>query len=282
MAEENVTDYGRWVGRQREAQDIVSFTPVRALAAMLDMPPLPNIPSLPLPPGWHWLFFLTTPPQHSLGADGAEGRGDFLPPIDLPRRMWAGGRFEFHHPLRIGALTDRVSTIKSVEEKVGRQGPLAFVTLRHELSHAKGELALAEEQIIAFRAPAQPGERPAPQAAPARADWQREVVADPTFLFRFSALTFNAHRIHYDRPYATEIEGYPGLVVHGPLQALLLLELLRAEAPQRPIRRFEYRAHAPLFDTGPFTVNGAMEDDEIRLWTADRDGNLGMMGVAGF
>ncbi|HVJ56090.1 MAG TPA: MaoC family dehydratase N-terminal domain-containing protein [Aliidongia sp.] len=278
MAEKSPTDLGRWVGRRREAYDVVAFGPLRGLAAMLDMPPPPQVPRAAIPPAWHWLYFLSMSPQAALGEDGAEPRGEFLPPITLPRRMWAGGSFEFHQPLRFGERIGRVSTIQSIEEKSGKNGPLVFVTMRHEISGETGR-AITEEQVIVFRSPPSPDQPAIPEPAPIKADWRREIVPDPILLFRFSALTFNAHRIHYDRPYATGTEGYPGLLVHGPLQALLLLELLRGELT-RPIRRFEYRALGPIFDTGPFTVNGVQDGDEAHVWTADDAGNLGMMGVA--
>jgi 3-methylfumaryl-CoA hydratase len=276
MSDYRESDYTPWLGRRRTAQDVVGAAPIEGLAALLDI-----APPTELPPAWHWLYFLATPPQAALGGDGVEARGDFLPPIDLPRRMWAGGRFEFHRQVRAGERIERVSTIQAIERKSGKRGPLVFVTVRHEISGGRG-LAVTEEQTIVFRAAAAAGETALPQPAPATAQWRRAVTPDPVLLFRFSALTFNAHRIHYDRPYATGVEGYPGLVVHGPLQALLLLESLRGEADLPPVRRFDYRALGAIFDTGAFTVNGARDGDEVRLWTADADGNLGMMGIAGF
>jgi 3-methylfumaryl-CoA hydratase len=281
MANQKPKDYTRWLGRRRESQDMVTYTPTRGLAAMLDTPPPANVAQVPLPPAWHWLYFLSMSPTAMLSPDGAEARGDFLPPIELPRRMWAGGRFEFHQPIRLGDRIERVSTIESIDRKSGKQGPLVFVTVNHEISTGSGR-AISEEQVIVFRPPSAPGDAAAPQPAPAKSDWRREIVPDPVLLFRFSALTFNSHRIHYDRAYATGVEGYPGLLVHGPLQALLLLELLREQLGNRIIRHFDYRALGPIFDTGPFTINGADDGEEAHLWTADAEGNLGMMGVAGF
>jgi 3-methylfumaryl-CoA hydratase len=274
-------DDAEWIGRSRIAEDIVGAAPIRGLAATLDMACPAEAPGMPIPPAWHWLYFLAAAPQAALGPDGAEARGDFLPPIALPRRMWAGGRFEFHQPLHVGEPIRRVSTIRAIERKTGRRGPLVFVTLRHEISASAG-LATIEEHVIVYRPAAQPGEAATPQPAPTAALWQRRIKPDPVLLFRFSALTFNAHRIHYDRPYTVATEGYPGLVVHGPLQALLLLELARAEVPEHPVRRFDYRAVGSLFDTGPFTVNGAFEGRDARLWTADSAGTLAMTGLAEF
>ena len=273
-------DFADWIGKSRGDEDEATAYPVQALAATLDLETPATSPGDAIPPAWHWLWFLATAPQASLGHDGAEARGEFLPPVELPRRMWAGGSFTFHQPLRLGERIRRVSTIREIQRKTGRQGKLAFVTVEHEISGAAG-LAVSETHNIVYRAAAVPGAAAAPLAAPEDAVWRREIVPDPVLLFRFSALTFNGHRIHYDRSYCTDTEGYPGLVVHGPLQAMLLLELARVEAP-RPVRRFDYRAQAPIFDTGPFSVNGRPEGDGAELWTADAAGHLGMSGRAEF
>jgi len=275
------TDFADWVGRSRSAEDEATAVPIRSLAATLDLEVPAARPGDPIPPAWHWLYFLATAAQAELGPDGAEARGEFLPPVELPRRMWAGGCFTFHQPLRLGERIRRVSTIRSVARKTGKQGALVFVTLGHEISGEAGPAA-DEEHIIVYRPAARPGETPSPLDAPTEAAWRRIVPPDPVLLFRFSALTFNGHRIHYDRPYAIGTERYPGLVVHGPLQALLLLELVRAAVPDRPVRRFEYRALAPIFDTAPFSVNGQPEGAGARLWTADGGGHLGMTGRAEF
>ncbi|MCU1335856.1 MAG: hypothetical protein JWO19_1437, partial [Bryobacterales bacterium] len=204
-----------------------------------------------------------------------------LPPVPLPRRMWAGSRFEFHQPLRMGDKITRATRVVDIKEKAGRSGPLVFVVVRHEISNDSG-LAVAEEHDIVYRdhgpaAPAQP--------APADATWERTIRADDVLLFRYSALTFNAHRIHYDRRYATEVEGYPGLVVHGPLIATLLMDLLRrhhmdANATST-IARFSFRAVSPLFDTAPFVVCGKPDGETVRLWAKDAAGNLAMTAEAG-
>jgi 3-methylfumaryl-CoA hydratase len=273
------TDFADWTGRSRTEEDEVTAAPVRALAATLDL----DVPAIavgePIPPAWHWLYFLATAPGPALGADGAEARGTFLPAVELPRRMWAGGSFVFHRPLLLGEHLSRVSTIGEVARKLGKQGPLVFVTIQHEIAGPAGP-AVSEEHVIVYRPAARDGEATAPLEAPDGAQWRRVVTPDPVLLFRFSALTFNGHRIHYDRPYTTGEEGYPGLVVHGPLQALLLLELVRNAVPDRPVRRFEYRALAPIFDTAPFSVNGVPDGDKVRLWTADGAGCLGMTGRA--
>jgi len=195
--------------------------------------------------------------------------------------MWAGGRLEFHHALQVGDEVSRVSRITAVSEKSGRSGTLVFVTVRHELSHARG-LAISEEHDIVYRdLPAAGAPVPPPQAAPADATFGRTIVPDAVLLFRYSALTFNGHRIHYDRPYVTEVEGYPGLIVHGPLIATLLLDALRRELPQARVRRFSFKAVRPTFDLHPFRVNGRPDGERrVALWAQDHEGWLTMQAQA--
>jgi 3-methylfumaryl-CoA hydratase len=247
-----------WVGRSEAVDDVVTATPCAALAATLDREPMRPAPGTPLPPLWHWLYFLPLHRQSEIGVDGHARRGGFLPPVPLPRRMWAGSQLDFHSPIRVGDAVRRVSTIESVREKSGRTGPLVFVKVRHEVfCNAVAPAALTEFHDIVYREAARPGESaPEPQAAPATSAWQRTIVPDDVLLFRYSALTFNGHRIHYDRRYVTDVEGYPGLIVHGPLIATLLLDLLRRELPQAQVSRFEFRAVRPTFDLHPFSVCG--------------------------
>ncbi len=258
----------------------MTAAPIAALSATLDRDdPAPH-PGDPLPPLWHWLYFLPVSRQSQIGPDGHTTRGGFLPPVSLPRRMWAGSRLEFRSPLRIGEEITRVSRIESVKEKHGRSGPLVFITVRHEISNAHG-LAVVDEHDIVFRELAKPGEDvPAPPPAPADHKWEREIHPGDVLLFRYSALTFNGHRIHYDRRYVTEVEGYPGLVVHGPLIATLLLDLLRRSMPEASVARFTFRAVSPLFDIAPFWVCGQPEGDRIRLWAKNASGGLAMEAVA--
>ncbi len=276
--------FGDWIGRKTTLTDVVAPGPVAALAATLDQDrPRPR-PGDELPPAWHWLFGLETPRQSELGEDGHARRGGFLPPIDLPRRMFAGGSMTFHRALRIGDTIRLDAEVEDVRFKEGRSGRLAFVTVRRQISRFE-ELAVEEEQTLVYRAAAAPGApQPPGEPAPAGAAWRCEVAADPVLLFRFSALTFNAHRIHYDRPYATGVEGYPGLVVHGPLIALLLLEACRARRPDRRVDAFAFRAHRPLFDTAPFTLAGRWSDDgsTAELWAADAGGSLAMSATVRF
>jgi 3-methylfumaryl-CoA hydratase len=286
-----------WIGRTDTATDTITAAPLAGLAATLDRA-FDGAPATgaPVPPLAHWLYFLPRAPAHEIGADGHPRRGGFLPPVPLPRRMWAGGRLRFERPLRVGDTVRRDSTIRNVEVKHGRTGTLVFVTVQHEFVDARG-VALTEEHDIVYRdQPATavtagavaiaPGPAPAEAAAakPAPRDeaFSRTVTPDPVLLFRYSALTFNGHRIHYDRPYVTEVEGYPGLIVHGPLIATLLLDLVARERPAAEVRTFTFRAASPLFDSHPFGVCGRFEaDGSATLWARNHRGELAMEARAG-
>jgi 3-methylfumaryl-CoA hydratase len=273
-----------WTGRQETLHDHISAAPLRGLAALLDQAPADTGPGTPLPPLAHWLFFLPTHRQSEIGADGHPQRGGFLPPVPLPRRMWAGGRLQWHGaPLVVGDAVRRSSTIASVTHKAGRSGELVFVLVKHELHGPQG-LALSEEHDIVYRSAAQPGEvAPTPAAAPDVAAFGRTITPDPVLLFRYSALTFNGHRIHYDHPYVTQVEGYPGLIVHGPLMATLLAQLAAAQHPGRALSRFEFRALKPVFDTAPFGIHGRPDGPgHSALWVRDPAGHLAMQASAQF
>ena len=274
-----------WIGRTETRTDQVCAAPVAALAATLDRVDAEPMPGSDLPPLWHWLYFTPQARASEIGADGHARRGGFLPPVPLPRRMWAGGRLQFMHPLQVGDEITRLSRIADVSVKFGRSGALVFVTVRHEVSNARG-VALSEEHDIVYRDNPTP-DAPAltPQAAPAGATFSREIAPDPVLLFRYSALTFNGHRIHYDRPYVTEVEGYPGLIVHGPLIATLLLDLLRRERPEARVRRFVFKAMRPVFDIHHFHVcgqpeGGARGEQRVALWARDHEGFLAMQAHA--
>ncbi|MBI4207765.1 MAG: MaoC family dehydratase N-terminal domain-containing protein [Betaproteobacteria bacterium] len=272
-----------WIGKRESRGDVGTAWPVAALAATLDRRDADPKDADPIPPGWHWLYFLETTPASELGPDGHPKRGGFLPPVALPRRMWAGGRIEFRRALRVGERLQRDSEVIAVEPKQGKSGNLVFVTVRHTVL-ASGEIAVIEEHDIVYREAAKPGEPP-PQGRPApqRAAWRRELVAGPAMLFRFSALIFNAHRIHYDIDYCREEEHYPGLIVHGPLQTILLLDLCRRNEA-RQVKRLDYRALHPVFHTERFTVNGEPSADgaKAELWIANAAGNYAMTGTAYF
>ena len=274
-----------WIGRSETVEDTATATPYAALSATLDQPDTTR-PALgtPLPPLWHWLYFLPLAAQSDIGPDGHAKRGGFMPPVPLPRRMWAGSDFEFHAPLRVGDALSRTSTIVDVKEKSGRTGNLIFVKVRHEIRcNGAEKVALTEHHNIVYRAAPEPGDvTPPPQAAPADSAWQRTIVPDDVLLFRYSALTFNGHRIHYDRKYATEVEGYPGLIVHGPLIATLLMDLLRRQQPEARVLRFEFKAVRPTFDTHAFSVHGQPSADgkTVHLWGRDHEGWLTMDATA--
>ncbi len=273
--------FAPWLGRTEERRDTVTATPMAALAATLDRDDLPPATGTALPPLWHWLYFLPLQRQSEIGADGHAKRGGFLPPVPLPRRMWAGGRLRFDHPLRIGDAMTRTSRIAAISSKQARSGPLVFVTIEHSIANGAG-VAIREEHDIVYRdLPAAGATAPTPPAAPVDESFARTIVADDVLLFRYSALTFNGHRIHYDRRYVTEVEGYPGLIVHGPLIATLLVDLLRRERPDASVRRFEFKALSPLFDLHPFTVCGKPEGDRrFALWARGADGALAMQASA--
>ena len=276
----------QWVGRSEAQQDRLEAAPLRGLSATLDRDDAAPVVGTPLPPLWHWLYFLPRARQSELGPDGHPRRGGFLPPVPLPRRMWAGGRLRWEpdNPLSVGQEVERHSSILDVRHKVGRSGELVFVLVEHRYHNAQG-LALTEEHDIVYRSAAQAGESlPAPQRPPlnGQALWSRTIAPDEVLLFRYSALTFNGHRIHYDRRYVTEVEGYPGLVVHGPLIATLLLDLVRRSLPQAVVTRFEFRAVRPTFDLHPFSVHGQPSADgrELALWAQDHEGWLTMQASA--
>ena len=266
-----------WIGRTETATDVVTVTPARALAATLDLGRTFEAGDA-LPPPWHWQYFLTMSPMAEVGPDGHPKRGGFLPPVPLPRRMWAGSRMEFHRPLRVGDTITRVSRIADVVLKEGRSGALVFVKVRHEIAVAEGAALVDEHDIVYRDLPKLDDPAPAPRSAPLPGAWRREVRPDPVLLFRYSALTYNSHRIHYDHPYVTRVEGYPGLIVHGPLLATLLLDLLVRELPHASITHFEFRAMRPVFDVAPFFVCGQPASDRgsVQLWIADSDGFLCM------
>jgi 3-methylfumaryl-CoA hydratase len=277
-------DIRAWLGRSQTVEDFLAPWPAKALIATLDeRDPEPRMGD-PLPPLWHWLYFLEAAPASRIGPDGHGERGDFLPPIELPRRMWAGSRFQFNgEPLCLGDTARRLSTIKSIEPKTGTSGSMVFVTVQHTLSGPKG-VALVEEHDIVYREAAKPGETARePKPAPTDATASKVIATDPVLLFRFSALTFNGHRIHYDQPYVTGVEGYPGLIVHGPLMGLLQIELGRRASAGRTPATFEFRALSPIFAGAPMIVGARREgDDSLTTWIANAKGGLAQQGKVTF
>ena len=277
----DVDQLSQWIGRTETLTDRIDLGKAHALSATLDLPSSPAEGDA-LPPLWHWMYFWSVSPASLVGPDGHPQRGGFLPPVTLPRRMWAGSRVIFRGPFPVGAVSERTSLIRSVNVKQGKSGPLVFVTVAHEIA-VSGEPVILEEHDIVYRDPPQPGDAPAlSKAAPTDAQWSQPIVPDPVLLFRYSALTFNGHRIHYDRRYMTEVEDYPGLIVHGPLIATLLTGLVARELPGRAFASFTFRAVSPLFDIEPFSVHGRLEADgrSVTRWAANARGELAMQAVA--
>lgn len=272
--------YEDWVGREEVAEERIAAVAVEAMAATLDMAQAPQ-PGMALPPGWQWMFFNPRVRRSGLGADGHPARGGFLPPIALPRRMWAGSRIRYLEPLRVGTLATRTSRILKVENKVGKRGSLWFVTVAHRIA-SEGRDCIAEEQDIVYREATPPGSpAPAPEPYAAQAEWGQAVQPDTTLLFRYSALTFNGHRIHYDQAYARDEEGYPGLVVHGPLTATLLQQLALEHARGRTLAGFDFRGVSPLFAGCAFRIEGCQQGDgTLALWARGPDGELAMAATA--
>ena len=254
-------EFAAWIGRAEQAEDVISARQARQMAATLGIDTKALAEGDVLPPLWHWMGWLPETPMAGLGSDGHPARGGFLPPVPLERRMWAGGRLSFHGPLRIGQPMMRHSTILKVAEKTGSTGRMVFVTVGHDIHGPEG-LAISEEQDIVYVAMPERFTPPPPVIAPEAPAWSDAVVMDTVRLFRFSALTFNAHRIHFDLPYATEVEKYPGLVVHGPMQAMLLMQAAQDHAGGRWPARFRFRGVRPMFHfdsvqlMGWPTVNG--------------------------
>ncbi|NND67102.1 MAG: acyl-CoA dehydrogenase [Halioglobus sp.] len=270
-------DFAAWIGREHTVSERIAAEPAKRLAAILDRTDASFAEGAPLPPLCHWLHFNDAVPQSQLGIDGHPQKGGFLPPVALPRRMWAGGSLRFHAALRVGDEVRRNTRIDGITPRRGRSGDLVFVTLQHKLFR-NAELLVEEQQDIVYREAGSPaGEG---RAAPGKGDWSREIVPDNALLFRYSALTFNAHRIHYDRDYAVGEEGYPDLVVQGPLTATLLLEALSLEEPGAAVAGFEFRGVAPLYAGTPLTLQGRREGSSVSLWALNAAGNVAMEATA--
>ncbi|HSC18825.1 MAG TPA: MaoC family dehydratase N-terminal domain-containing protein [Rhizomicrobium sp.] len=271
-----------WIGRTEEAADVATASPVERLAALLDHEAPPWPPNA-LPPLAHWLYFLPNARQSEIGEDGHPKRGGFLPPVPLPRRMWAGSRLEFRTPIAIGAPMTKRSTVQSTEAKSGASGEMVFVVVRHEIA-LENAPAIVEEQDLVYREAPKPNASQTGKAAlheGRTSEWTRTVTPDPVQLFRYSALTFNGHRIHYDRDYARDIEGYPGLVVHGPYTASLLVDHFLRHRRGAAIAKIAFRAVRPLFDTAPFELCGSLTDTGADLWAQSASGETAMtMSVA--
>ena len=289
MDEHKIAELESWIGNERVDDDVLNLAPARGMSALLDRRPEALQPGSPLPPAWHWLYFNPAVRRSALAPDGHEKRGNFLPPVPLPRRMWAGGRLRFVGPLHLGDVVRRTSTITSVRSREGRSGPLVFVTVRHEIANAEG-VVIEEEQDLVYRGVSGDGGGATAAAQPNAPDtaersepteWSETFTADSVTLFRFSALTFNSHRIHYDHRYVTGTEGYPDLLVHGPLIALLLLDAGSRWLERSP-DSFSCRAVSPLFCGEEFTIAGKRTgQDEAELWAAHPGRGAAMRATVG-
>ncbi len=268
------SEFSEWIGRTEEMTDTIEPARSNALRSALGNP-APNMAGASMPLLHHWLYFWNVQPPAGLGEDGHPAKGGFLPPVPLPRRMWAGGRLEFVQPLMLGERATKVSKILDVQEKSGKTGKLVFVTVEHRLSGENG-LAIIEEQDLVYREPAAAGSitGPSGQGSAPEAPWCERIDPDTVLLFRYSALTMNGHRIHYDLPYARDEEAYPALVVHGPLQASLLVDLA-ARKLGRPIAKFSFRGQQPAFAGAPLHVCGETSEDGANVWT-EQDGRKNM------
>lgn len=276
-------DHDEWIGRVSTAEDIAAAAPLRRLAALLDGDPQAGIETVP--PLAHWLYFLPDARQSEIGADGHPSLGRSLPDFGLPRRMWAGSRVSFHAPIPIGAPLVRRTEIISITEKVGASGPLAFVTLRHQILTGN-MVAIVDEQDLVYREAAVPGSPPPPPA------FDREPVPegaitcakrfDAVQLFRFSALTFNGHRIHYDRDYARDVEAYPALVVHGPFQAISLIDHFSKNVPHAGVTSFAFRAHRPLFEGEEALLGVEADENKAISWIRPGGASPSITAAIGF
>ncbi len=265
-----------WVGKRETVQDRIYPTPAKALALTLNYEDFAAMEGNPLPEVWYWLYFLPIVPMAGVGPDGHPKRGGFLPPIPLERRMWASSSLKFHQDLLIGDNIEKTSEILKISEKEGKTGPMVFVTVRHSIASERG-LVLEEDQNIVYLPMPKTFVAPKPTPLPEGLDWKDDYPIDSVLLFRFSALTFNGHKIHYDRRYATEMEKYPGLVVHGPLQALLLLESAKGHNPGKKPASFDFRAIRPLFDFDRISVCGQSDPEGgHKIYTANADNAIGM------
>jgi len=276
MASMDLEVLRQWIGRSERMEGRLDPQRCAQLAAALDLDHPPAVDE-PLPLPWHWIFFTPAPRASETGPDGHPARGGFLPPVPLPRRMWAGSRVRIDAPLVIGEAAARESTVVDIREKTGRQGRLVFVTVRHRYFNGHGDPAMEEKQDLVYREPAaSASDDSPPYESPLPAQWREACQPDPVLLFRYSALSYNAHRIHYDRDWTVREEGYPGLVVQGPLTATLLLNLLYRNRPGCGITEFSFRGVRPLFEGTVLELQGAVEGESVSLWALTPEGRLAM------
>jgi 3-methylfumaryl-CoA hydratase len=286
MAVLDLDDLKKHVGRTQTATDVLHPGPANLLRLALGRPERELKEGDPLAPAWLALYFLPRYGPDELRPDGSPRDAGVVPPMPMPRRMFAGERVRFHRPLRLGEAVRRETTLADIALKTGSTGTLVFATVVNRVFGADG-LAVEDERRTVFREEVKAGERnqaPRRDPAPADAPWRRRVTPDPILLFRYSALTFNSHRIHYDRRWATETEGYPGLVVHGPLTTTLLIDFARDSSPGRAMRAYTTQARAPLFDVAPFELRGRPTGDGrgAELWAVTPEGTIAMSAEVEF
>jgi len=272
----------QWIGRAETLEDVATTTPLQALSATPDRDGQAPRPGEEIPPCWYWLYFLPLHRQSEIERDGHSKLEGFPPPVRRRQRMWTGSRLEFLRALRVAQAITRTGRIVEINSKVGRSGPLAFLRERHELNDASGVAPIDEHDIVFRRESALNAVAAPTRLAPSEQDWIREIHPDDVLFFRYSVLTFNCHRIHYDRRYATDVASYPGLIVHGPPIATLLLDLLRSHLPDATVSRFAPRAVRPTFDVAPFYICGRPLDEgkSIRLWARHIEGALAVEATA--
>jgi 3-methylfumaryl-CoA hydratase len=267
-----------WIGRQRTVEDLITPRLAMSLDAVLDEDGA-RAEGEPAPVGIHWCLAPDIVPMRGIGPDGHPARGGFLPPVPFPRRMWAGGELAFSGDFRIGDKVARHSTIEDVVLKSGRSGAMVFVTVRHRYETVRG-VVLSERQDIVYRKAEASGSAPLPTARQDEGEDKCIIVADPVLLFRYSAITFNGHRIHYDQPYTTSVEQYPGLIFHGPLQATLLLKLAADRRNGALPARFAFRSVHPLFAGGRVHCHARSQEDGLELWLTNDAGIMTMQAKA--
>lgn len=277
MIEVPIKELQNWVGRSEIVEDVISLSAVANLSATVGRDPGELQYGDPLPPCWHWLFFNRGADPKNLRVDGTFANSDYMPPISSPRRMWAGNKIKTDKSLTIGSSAKRITTIEEIIEKRGSSGRLIFLRERTEVAD-DNHGSLIDWRTLVFRDEAVKSERQKHNPAPTTGIWLRKINPDHILLFRYSALTFNSHRIHYDQEYTKNVEGYPELLVHAPLTATLLLDLLRQEMPSSEVKEINLTAMAPIFANNSFSVNGMPSEDgkTIQLWAMTKDGNLAM------
>ena len=277
MEEVSIDELQKWVGCSEVVEDVISLSTVAKMSATIDSNPVELKFGAPLPPCWHWLFFNRGVTPEGLRIDGTYADAEYMPPISSPRRMWAGNKIKNEKPLTVGCSAKRTVTIEEIIEKKGTSGHLIFLRERAEITDENGG-SLIDWRTLVFRDGTGKFEGQNNLRAPKIKDWSQNINPDPILLFRYSALTFNSHRIHYDRDYTQNVEGYPDLLVHAPLTATLLLNLIRKEMPAAEVNEINLRATAPIFVNQPFSINGTItnEGKEAELWAMTKDGNLAM------